>query len=265
MAGTAAESDNGGMQASPYSPAELRGIQERAVRAQPIEHAEDLGGWRIGRTAADSWWHGSVIPHGDPEDLLARVEHVEAVYASWERRVSFQISPGVCPDGLDGLLARRGYRQIGPILLQCAPTATVLAALDPVPLESRIEAGPSDAWCAAAALAQGRVDSAADRDHLAGLVLPSAYASVSFGGKVIGVGRAVADFGWTGVFAVAVLPEARGRGAGRELVRLLAEWAESQGTADMYLQVERDNEPAMALYAKAGFAEVLAYHYRTAL
>jgi ribosomal protein S18 acetylase RimI-like enzyme len=59
------------------------------------------------------------------------------------------------------------------------------------------------------------------------------------------------------------MPEARGRGAGRELIRVLAAWAEAQGTPNLYLQVEAENAPALALYAKAGFTEALTYHYRS--
>lgn len=32
----------------------------------------------------------------------------------------------------------------------------------------------------------------------------------------------------------------------------------------MYLQVERDNPAALALYRRAGFHEICTYHYRTA-
>jgi GNAT superfamily N-acetyltransferase len=251
------------MQESPFSPAELREIQERAVRAQPIEHTEYAGGWRIGRTASDSWWHGSVIPHGEPADLPAHVASVERAYAAWGRRVSFQISPGICPDGLDGLLAARGYRRVGPILLQCAAASEVLAALDPIPLETRVDRTPHDDWLAVLSRVQGRAASRADRANLERLALPSAYASIRLGGRTIGVARAVADSGWTGVFALAVLPEARGRGAGRELIRVLAAWAEAQGMPNLYLQVEAENAPALALYAKAGFTEALTYHYRS--
>jgi hypothetical protein len=33
----------------------------------------------------------------------------------------------------------------------------------------------------------------------------------------------------------------------------------------LYLQVSSDDEAALRLYERAGFAEVCAYHYRTAL
>ena len=93
---------------------------------------------------------------------------------------------------------------------------------------------------------------------------PSAYASVLTGTDVIAVGRAVTETGWAGVFGMATLPPARGRGAARHVLAALARWAADHGAAHMYLQVEGDNTPARRLYERAGFTELCRYHYRTA-
>lgn len=92
---------------------------------------------------------------------------------------------------------------------------------------------------------------------------PSAYASALEGDEVIAVGRAVAGAGWAGVFGMATLPEASGRGAARSIRTSRADWATAQGADGMYLQVERDNDPALHLYVRACFTEACGYHYRT--
>jgi ribosomal protein S18 acetylase RimI-like enzyme len=91
---------------------------------------------------------------------------------------------------------------------------------------------------------------------------PSGYASVLDGTGVIAVGRAVADTGWAGVFGMATLPYARGRGAAGQVLAALARWAADQGAGHLYLQVEHDNTPARRLYERAGFTELCRYHYR---
>jgi ribosomal protein S18 acetylase RimI-like enzyme len=250
------------MQAAPFSPAELRALQERAARAQPIEHTEYWSGWRYGRTRSGAWWRGSVIPHGEPADLLAQVEHAEATYAAWDMTVSFQISPGLCPGGLDALLESRGYRRSGPILLQCAASGDVPAPSRATPFDVRVDEAPTDAWLEALRGVHAHIDPDDERTRLERLDLPAAYASASLGAKVIAVGRAVADTGWTGLFALATLPEARGLGAGRDVLGALAAWSAARGTPNLYLQVEGDNEPALRLYAKAGFTTALTYHSR---
>jgi ribosomal protein S18 acetylase RimI-like enzyme len=46
------------------------------------------------------------------------------------------------------------------------------------------------------------------------------------------------------------------------VLRALAETAFEAGVDRMYLQVERDNPAAIALYAAASFRELYGYHYR---
>nr|WP_255429740.1 GNAT family N-acetyltransferase [Streptomonospora sp. PA3] len=92
---------------------------------------------------------------------------------------------------------------------------------------------------------------------------PSAHVRAIAGSAVVAVGRAVADTGWAGVFGMATLPEARGRGAAGVVLAALAQWAHARGAERMYLQVERDNTPALRLYQRAGFTEACRYHYRT--
>jgi ribosomal protein S18 acetylase RimI-like enzyme len=84
------------------------------------------------------------------------------------------------------------------------------------------------------------------------------------GDDIVAVGRAVADAGWAGVFGMATLPQARSRGAGRDVLATLAGWAGAHEADSMYLQVERDNIPALRLYERTGFREMCGFHYRTA-
>ena len=93
---------------------------------------------------------------------------------------------------------------------------------------------------------------------------PSVYASVLTAAGIIAAGRAVTETGWAGVFGMATLPDARGKGAAREVLAALARWTATHGAAHLYLQVECDNIAARRLYEHAGFRELCRYHYRTA-
>lgn len=95
------------------------------------------------------------------------------------------------------------------------------------------------------------------------------FASVLGDGGAVAHGVFVADAGEPAGFAlsrrvldeaellaIVVAPEIRRRGCGRALLgRHLADLARD-GTRVVHLEVEAENEPALALYARAGFAEV---------
>lgn len=241
----------------------VRGLQERAVGALPAEVTEDVGGWWLRHAPSCPRWVGAVLPHGavEPGELEHRIAEAETFYAGHGAAPRFQISPPVCPDGLDALLAERGYHRWSPASLQVASTAEVLEHRQDGAVRVRVEDRPSPAWFEARRAVQG--NDGGEREMLGRVTRPSAYASAMVGNDVVSVGRAVADTGWAGVFSMATLPQARGRGAARAVLAALAEWARSHRADHLYLQMERDNAPALRLYERAGFRELCGYHYRT--
>lgn len=241
----------------------VRALQERAARALPAEHVEKAGGWWLRHAPDGPWWVGTVLPHGDdaaPEELERRIAAAEAFYAGRGTVTRFQISPGACPERLDAVLAARGYHRRHPVSLLTAATEEVLARTRPHAYGIRVDDHPPREWFAVRhAVSGGR----AERATLARVRRPSGYACAPDGEAPVAVGRAVADDGWAGVFDLATLPRARGRGAARGVLAALAAWAAAQGAETMYLQVEGDNAPALRVYDRAGFRERYVYHYRT--
>jgi N-acetylglutamate synthase len=72
-------------------------------------------------------------------------------------------------------------------------------------------------------------------------------------GAEVGSGRAAIDRDWLGVHGLTVEPAHRGRGHGRAVMAALLEWGAEQGATTVWLHVETDNEPALALYGGLGF------------
>jgi ribosomal protein S18 acetylase RimI-like enzyme len=244
----------------------VRRLQERAARALPAEHVKDVEGWWLRHAPGCAWWVGTVLPHGagGTDELIPRVVGAEEFYAGHGASARFQISPGACPEGLDTVLARRGYRRQSPVSLRMASTARVRAQV-PAGVTVRLDDRPTRAWLETWHAAHGHgAEGRSEWDMLCRVEHPSVYASAMIGDEIVAVGRAVADTGWAGVFGMATLPQARGRGAARNVLAALADWAGSSEVDRMYLQVERDNIPALRLYEGMGFREVCEYHYRTA-
>jgi GNAT superfamily N-acetyltransferase len=189
---------------------------------------------------------------------------VEEFYAGRGAVARYQISPGACPEELDTVLAERGYRHQSLMSLQVASTARVLEQAPTGSLRVRLDDRPTREWFVVWHAVHGHGDVRSELDMLGRVERPYAYASAMIGDDVVAVGRAVADTGWAGVFGMATLPDARGTGVARSLLAALADWARACEADHMYLQVERDNIPALRLYERMGFGEACGYHYRTA-
>jgi GNAT superfamily N-acetyltransferase len=69
----------------------------------------------------------------------------------------------------------------------------------------------------------------------------------------IAVGAANAE-NEAGLYSMWVAPEARGKGAGDALIEAVVAWARARGFARVVLDVSDFNEPAIAFYARHGFA-----------
>ena len=248
-------------------PSGARSLLEKTARAFPAQHIEQVDGWWLRHAPGCAWWVGTVLAHGavPAEDLVSRIAEAEKFYARHGSPSRFEITPGVCAEGLDTLLAERGYRRRSLMSLQAASTARVRRQAPAGGLRVRWDDRPTRAWFDAWHVVHGHGrDVGPDWDLLHRVTQPSAYACAMLGDEVVAVGRAVAEDGWAGVFGMATLPQARGQGAAASVLAALATWAGEQGINQMYLQVERDNPPALRLYERAGFSEVCGYHFRVA-
>lgn len=222
-----------------------------------------LDGWRLRAMAgvthrANSAWTAETW---GPLSLGERIRAVEAFYAARGLAPQFMLSP-LSPSPLDLELAARGYRVESPVVIQLAD-ANHVAALESPHLVA-VGAPPSAAFCEAL-VERGRFRDVSQHFHvLRRLDDRARYAAVTIAGAVAGAGFGVISGDVCGVFGMLTLPEFRRRGVARAIAVALAREAVQRDARFVYLQVERDNVAALALYAALGFRDVYGYHYRVA-
>ncbi|MGL5817237.1 MAG: GNAT family N-acetyltransferase [Phycicoccus sp.] len=242
---------------APHRALSVEQLQRVMVGAWPAAQTERLGEWLL--RAAGGFTHraNSAMTAGEPGVPLAdAVTDVESWYAARElaSMLTVAVPVGAEPEGtpLGTELLRRGYAARQPTLTLTAAARDVAAAAGgSSSAEVSTTTDLTDAWLQAYG-AYRAVDEQAARRILTGSP-EQVFASVLVNGEVAAVGRLGVSASWGGVAAMWARPDLRGRGLGAQVLTTLAAEATARGIRPLHLQVDADNEPALALYARYGF------------
>jgi ribosomal protein S18 acetylase RimI-like enzyme len=193
------------------------------------------------------------------------LREVQSFYERLGLPVRFQISDG-SPAELDWLLDELGYDREAHSEVHTASAATVAARSartdgPPVLATSHLE----EHWLEAFLRVEGHDFTLGDmyRTIMSAIGPAARFATVQVQEEIVGVGMAVTERGWAGLFNLATAQDMRGRGVATTIIADLADWSIEQGAERLYLQVMSSNNIAKRLYAKLGFSYLYGYHYRT--
>jgi ribosomal protein S18 acetylase RimI-like enzyme len=258
----------------PASRATLLLLEELAANAVAATTVQLVDGWllRAWPEAPFRRCNSVLAIRGDARGLDARIALAEEFYRRHDLPARFQIGAVIEPAELEPRLAARGYEIEAPVFVQTARTGDVVRATAVAVRGDRgieIAERPDAAFAEAAAAGHDTERGARHRVlaycRLLARLGPRGAAAIvrDADGTVAGTGFVVAERGWAGVFGMGTRPELRRRRVATLLLHALAEHAASLGAQRLYLQVEADNVPALALYAHAGFDAAYGYHYRS--
>lgn len=156
-------------------------------------------------------------------------------------------------------LAANGFGRVQPTLTQVAPLDALLAL--PAHAGVTLDERPDAAWLAMF-LGEGLdpVDGASRSQALA-RAEGTLFASLRDGGRTLASGAASYGFGWLSVHGLRTALDQRGRGLAGAVMRAMAEAARQRGISRVFLQVDAENAPALALYGRIGFETAWTYGY----
>jgi GNAT superfamily N-acetyltransferase len=234
-------------------------IEAAALWAWPPRETAWCEGWLLraagGRTRRINSARTLVFAEG--ADLDRAIARVERWYAERDLPACFQLTEFAAPARLDQELAARAYARVSPVSVLLLDAAKVGppegSAFElqtrPTPLVMNALCDPH--W--------GPEVRKARAELFARIKKPHVFAVRTEGREPAAGGLCVVDGDLAGIFTMRTAVPFRGRGYARDLFRRLVAWARSAGAKRIYLQVEDDNAPALALYG--GFAPELAYRY----
>ncbi|SBW17558.1 N-acetyltransferase GCN5 [Candidatus Protofrankia californiensis] len=259
-----------------------RELEDVAHRAWPPLREQRVGGWVLRESAGSSRRGNSVWARGDVGDIAGALDAVGEFYATAGLLPMVQITPVSMPSAIHEVLDAAGFDDTGPTDVCIADLGEIgerLAAgatgnVPARPGSSRPTAvnghrtilldtvGGTWLDVAGQVLATFAGQRAGTLGVLANLAMPAAYVLCMVDGVPVAVGRGTVDGDWLGVYSMATVPAARGRGAARAVLARLVVWAVDAGASRAYLQVEQTSTAARRLYAALGFRPVYRYSYR---
>lgn len=197
--------------------------------------------------------------------LDEKLTAAEALYRAAGLPMLFRLTPFSQPGDLDAQLEARGWRRDGDTRVM---VATVLPARPATALPAGLSLEPLSSADFAETVGALRGSSAdARRAHAERLALsPVPYRGFVLrrGGDTLACGQVAQEDDLAGLYDVHTAPAARGRGFATLLCERLLALAIKRGARLAYLQVEADNHAARRVYARLGFGDRYAYHYRRA-
>jgi GNAT superfamily N-acetyltransferase len=237
-------------------------MEEAGLNALQTQWQLFYDGWLLRLSAGVARRARSVNPHfGSTQPLAAKIAHCERVYAQHGLPLLFRMTPFVQPAGLDAELAARGFVEFDESLVQ----AVAMARPPAVPAhEAAVEAPDANAFIDAVCdLRESTpVQREAMRERLLHTPLSTRFAVVRAEGRPVCTAQVALEGPLVGLYDVVTAPAARGRGYATLACTTLLSWAWQHGAQVAYLQVNATNAPALAIYARLGFATVYAYRYR---
>lgn len=270
---------------SQFDPEVSHQLERLAARAWPADEVEEVEGWLLRRTVGvDRRRSNSLLP---PADSAAAARTVDLALATAEElgfSSTIQVSPAEGHQRLDAALEERGMTVSGSSLVLVGAMHTSNAvpaditiqlgdgAPDPGPVASppavAVQLGDlTDDWVETWTAVSG-IDGARETTELVlsqlGARARFAAAVDASSGRPLGAGFGVVEEEWLGLFSLAVVPDARRRGVASMIVDALETWSADKGARRAYLQVEADNQGALAFYARREFFIAHSYHYRSA-
>ncbi len=244
----------------------IRHFEELSLNALPSLETIYYDGWVL-RFAGGYPRRANSVQQLYPSTLPLdeKIAYCEAQYDARGFRTVFKFTAHA-PRDLEAPLRARGYVTDSET---CVHTLD-LAALDaqpptppPASIETLIESRLSEDWFAdCARLNAFPADRAGSMEAIfAQIPVTAGFARLRRDGETVALGLGVLDQGWIGLFDIVTAESARRQGIGSALIRQMLGWGRQRGARGAYLQVVSNNAPALALYAKLGFAETYRYWY----
>jgi GNAT superfamily N-acetyltransferase len=242
---------------------EIGELELLASHCWPAREIVTYKGWIIQWNDAITWRANSVLPYKweSKIEIEQVIDYVIDLYKEKDTPPAFKISPASQPKGLDKLLEEKGFEQRMVTHVQIAPIEEISCLNPRLPVDLfKVTDDSLDTLMYKSEREKKAIE--VRREIIHRIVGAKNIARVMMHGYIAGVGLGVVEGEWLGLFSIRTLPEFQRRGVAWSVNCALAMWGEDHGAKRAFLQVEAENNPAIALYESMGFKTMYTYWYR---
>lgn len=235
-------------------------VEDAALNAWPSPKQMIYDGWLMRFTGGPSKRVNSVnVRYPSTLPLMQKIKHSEDMYA-WEGLPTlFRLPAPFSSPELHQTLESAGYHAFDETFVLFRE----LHKPDPLQEGLAIKTLPIAEWLPF----KGKISDTPEgplvihEQILRGIVPPMTLLVLSANGEPVACGMGVAEGDFLGYFTIYTHHDARRKGYASVIMDALTAWGLRQGAKFGYLQVEGDNDPARALYARLGFDLCYPYVY----
>ena len=238
----------------------IRRIEEAKLNAWPPIQQVLFDGWLLRFSGSYSKRGNAVVPlYPGTQRMLPKIRHCEDAYTREGLPTLFQLSDVPELRSLDRALADSRYKRIDPSLV-------LTVGRDELPPTSgrQFEVLEIDSWLNVYCHLSGMPKTAARLQKLVLKSIPhdAIYGAIKSSAGHVACGLAVIDDEFIGLFDILTHPNYRRHGHARQLILNLMHHGSKSGVHTGYLQVAKDNKPALELYKHIGYQSLYQSWYR---
>jgi ribosomal protein S18 acetylase RimI-like enzyme len=238
-----------------------RAIEQHNLEAWRAPGEMTLDGWRVKIAGGFSHRLDSVTPVARGKtDAAEKIRWCERFYNERHLPCAVRLTDLYDDKTLDALLSARGYQAQG----QTHVMVKDLADTPPAPPAGlSFSDHPSDDWFSTAMMVDKRAVLHAEVMIFVMMHMPSpkVFVEAGNGDATVAIGCAQVKNDLMGIFSMRTLPQEQRQGYARRVLTGLLAWAKTNGVTTAWLQVERANTAAIALYKSFGFRTLYDYRY----
>jgi N-acetylglutamate synthase len=239
-----------------------REIEPHSIASWPARETTELHGWLLRFTNGFTHRGNSVATlHFDATEISAVIANVEDEYQRRALPPMFQIASAVAPSMLARELLSRGYEVITPTHVLVGSPGVINDRLSDVPA-AQVAYRPSPDFISLVLEGSRSAEDGRERiEILSRIVSDRICVTAEVGGASVACGTGTLTDGYVGINMMRTTPSCRRQGHARRVLSAIAGWAAENRVKRLYLSVEMQNAPAIALYRSAGFEPGYTYRY----